>query len=173
MENQTTPELAAAARHLEQAKTSILEAIRSLGDPDRTFDLSRVAKGLGEKATHFRAGRRWGGLKESLIDARMGAKALASGEPSDEKLVGLVVARQALAEKRRIARERRESRKKNLSYSEKLHPLHDLSAAAVKRAARDTVVTPPPVIVAPEPMVIAPTSLAAPVAPKRLAIQEV
>lgn len=153
MEDYTAPDMEAAARHLDEAKTSILEGLRALRNDDRAQDLKEVAKQMGMKAEHFRAKRLLAGLKEPSIGPRAAARAMGK-IPSQTKLDKLALARGKLAEKRREKRGQKDRRIIVAKHTAGLEKLADLAAAAVKRASSGASDKPLPAPVIPEPTVI-------------------
>lgn len=111
MENYLVPDLPAAARHLESAKTSLLETARALRNHDGARDLKYLAEQFGKIAFEFTQGRLSGGLQVKLIDNKMAARAMGRNA-SPKKLLKLARAREVRAEKRRIEKERREIQEK-------------------------------------------------------------
>src|SRR4051812_20283682 len=67
MKGYNATDLPAAERHLESAKTSILEAVRALGNHGKAQDLKEVAEQLGKKAKSFGQGMLLPGLKEPVV----------------------------------------------------------------------------------------------------------
>jgi hypothetical protein len=111
MENLSVPDLAAAARHLENAHTSLAEATKALRKADGTELLDELGRKFSVMAEAFRNGMLLAGLKVTLVDSKMAGSILASCA-TPNKLKKLAVARAKLAEKRRLAKLGHESAKR-------------------------------------------------------------
>ena len=74
MDNKKCEDLEAAARHLEIANTSLVEAVRALRFHDRARFLVEMGKHLGEMAAHFRERKLNAGLAVAFVDTRTGAR---------------------------------------------------------------------------------------------------
>jgi len=111
MEYPNVPDLAAAARHLENAHTSLAEAIKALRKADGTEVLDELGRKFSLMAEAFRNGMLLAGLKVPLVDRKMAARALAAGV-TPKKLEKLAESRAKLAEKRRLAKTGYESAKR-------------------------------------------------------------
>jgi len=107
MENYQAEDLGAAARHLENANTSLAEAVRALRFHDRARVLLELGKRLGEMATHFREQRLNAGLAVAFVDSKTGARAMGRSR-SEKKLAALAKARAAKAENDQIRKLNRE-----------------------------------------------------------------
>lgn len=107
MDNYQVEDLGAAARHLENANTSLAEAVRALRFHDRSRVLLELGKRLGEMASHFREYRLNAGLAVALVDPSAGARAMGRSR-SDKKLAALTKARAVKAQKDQIRRLNRE-----------------------------------------------------------------
>jgi len=106
MENYSVPDFSAAERHMENAKTSLLEAVRALRNPDQAAGLIKLADSFGKMATEFKNSRLIGGFNVPLIDRKMAAQAMGR-DAGIKKLAGVAKAREGRAKKRAEAKERR------------------------------------------------------------------
>ena len=83
--------------------------------PAEAEQLWALANAIGRVADEFRAGRQLGGLRVSLMSPAAAAAAMGSSR-SPKKLAALEKARQALAAKRQLQRERRIIRRRVAKY---------------------------------------------------------
>lgn len=107
MDNYQPEDLGAAARHLENANTSLAEAVRALRFHDKARVLLELGKRLGEMANHFREHRLNAGLAVAFVDSRTGARAMGRSR-SEKKLAALAKARAAKAENDQVRKLNRE-----------------------------------------------------------------
>lgn len=107
MDNKKCEDLEAAARHLEIANTSLVEAVRALRFHDRARFLVEMGKHLGEMAAHFRERKLNAGLAVAFVDTRNGARAMGRSR-SEKKLVALAKARDAKAKNDQMRKLNRE-----------------------------------------------------------------
>lgn len=103
MESNSLPDLAAAAQHLEIAKTSLAETVRALKS-DGAAPLADLAQALGEMAEQFRKGMLLAGLRVPLIDSKNAARAMGRSR-SPKKLEALARARIVRDANRRLDKE--------------------------------------------------------------------
>lgn len=150
MEDYKATDIAAAARHLENARTSILEAVRAVCNHSKAQDLKEVADQLKMKADLFGKGLFLPALNVPVVGRKGAARAMGK-IPSDEKLKKLAEARVELAKVRSADRAARELQMKVAKHTMKNRRTAKLAAAAVKRASATTSISPTPVI--PEPIV--------------------
>ncbi len=106
MENYSVPDFSAAERHMENAKTSLLEAVRSLRNPDQAAGLTSLAATFGKMALEFKNRRLLGGFNVPLLDKKMAAQVMGR-DAGIKKLAGAAKAREGRARKRAVAKERR------------------------------------------------------------------
>jgi hypothetical protein len=110
MEGNSVPDLEAAARHLEIAKTSLAETVRAL-NTDGAAPLAALAQSLGEMAEQFRKGMLLAGLRVPLIDAKNAARVLGRCS-SPKKLDALARARIVRNTNRRLEKESKMARRR-------------------------------------------------------------
>lgn len=172
MKGYNVTDLAAAAKHLESAKSSILEAVRALCNHRKAQDLKDVAEHLGMKAKIFGEGKLLPGLSLPVVGPKGAARAMGKIE-SPLKLEKLAAARAELAKVRHDARVDKERRQKVAKHTMALDGVARLARAAVKRAAATAAAVPAPPTEVSAPALVAVSATAAPVKPTPIVIQEV